>query len=75
MTMTESLSLAPATLAAFDGDLLRARIFTEKYALRTGDGSLRETTPADLWWRVATGMAGVEAPASSRHGRRAFSGC
>ena len=61
--MAESLSLAPATLAAFAEDLLRARIFTEKYALRTDDGSPGERTPADLWRRVATGIARVEAPA------------
>lgn len=66
MTMTESFSLAPATLAAFDGDLLRARIFTEKYALRTDDGVPCETTPAELWRRVATGIASVEAPAQQQ---------
>ena len=74
MTMTESLSRAPATLAAFDGDLLRARIFTEKYTLRTTDPRVRARL------RIS-GSASRPAlpvskrPHSSRHGRRAFCGC
>jgi ribonucleoside-diphosphate reductase alpha chain len=63
MTMTMSLPIAPTTLAAFAGDALRARIFTEKYALRSGEGAACEITPEDLWRRVATGIASVEAPA------------
>jgi hypothetical protein len=63
MTMAESLSLAPATLAVVDGDLLRAPIFTEHYALPPDDGFPCETTPADRWRHIATGIARVDAPA------------
>jgi ribonucleoside-diphosphate reductase alpha chain len=48
------------TLAFFKGDELRARVFLEKYALRDADGQISETTPLQMWRRVAHEMAGVE---------------
>ena len=45
--MIEKISniLPSETLAAFDNDSLRARIFYEKYALRNGENEPVETTP------------------------------
>src|SRR5437867_13038035 len=51
----------PETLAAFARDVLRARIFFEKYALRGADGSVLEHTPQQMWRRVARELAAVEA--------------
>ena len=65
--MPESeVALPPETLASFDNDVFRARIFHEKYALRDAEGTLREQTPAALWRRVAQGIAAVEAPAQQQ---------
>lgn len=52
--------IPPETLAWFGGDELRARIFYEKYALRNEQGQASETTPAQMWGRVAQGLAAVE---------------
>ena len=38
-------TLPPETLAAFDNDSLRARIFYEKYALRNSENEPVETNP------------------------------
>ncbi len=54
--------LPPETLAAFNGDELRARIFHDKYALRDGDGRVVERTPDQMWRRIARELASVEAP-------------
>jgi ribonucleoside-diphosphate reductase alpha chain len=59
MTVTAA-DLHPETLRAFDGDELRARVFAEKYALRDSSGQLLETTPEQMWDRVARGIASVE---------------
>jgi ribonucleoside-diphosphate reductase alpha chain len=59
MTVTAA-DLHPETLRAFDGDELRARVFAEKYALRDTAGRLFETTPEQMWDRVATEIASVE---------------
>src|ERR1700688_3624661 len=48
------------TLEAFGGDELRARVFYEKYALRDESGKQVETTPKQLWRRVARELATVE---------------
>ncbi len=57
--------LRPETLRAFGNDAFRARIFHEKYALRDADGMLLEHLPAQMWQRVAQGIAAVEAPEQS----------
>ena len=59
-------SLHPDTLRAFGNDAFRARIFHEKYALRDADGTVREYLPAQMWQRVAQGVAAVEAPQHQR---------
>ena len=48
------------TLAAFDNDLLRARIFYEKYALQNEQNETPEKTPEEMWRRIARGLASVE---------------
>ena len=52
--------LPAETLAAFQGDLLRASIFYEKYALRDPEGRVQETRPEQMWARVARELASVE---------------
>lgn len=52
--------IPPETLAAFGGDELRARIFYEKYAARNSDNIAIETTPAQMWSRIAREIASVE---------------
>jgi ribonucleoside-diphosphate reductase alpha chain len=52
------VTLLPSeTLAAFDNDSLRARIFYEKYALRSEENEILEKTPQEMWRRVARGLA------------------
>jgi ribonucleoside-diphosphate reductase alpha chain len=53
-------TLPPETLAAFNGDLLRASIFYEKYALRDPEDRVQETRPEQMWARVARELASVE---------------
>lgn len=48
------------TLEFFGGDELRARVFLEKYALRSDSGELLELTPREMWRRVAREIASVE---------------
>jgi len=55
--------LPPETLAYFQGDELRARVFHDKYALRDREGRVLERTPPEMWRRIARELAGVEAPA------------
>ncbi|MDQ7829864.1 MAG: adenosylcobalamin-dependent ribonucleoside-diphosphate reductase [Armatimonadota bacterium] len=55
--------LPPETLAYFQGDELRARVFYDKYALRDREGRVLERTPPEMWRRIARELAGVEAPA------------
>lgn len=56
------LALSPETLAAFDNDSLRARIFYEKYALRNNQNEPLEKVPQQMWKRLAEGLASVERP-------------
>jgi ribonucleoside-diphosphate reductase alpha chain len=56
----ESFSIPKKTLDAFDDDELRARVFFEKYALRDTDGVPMETTPDQMWRRVANEIASTE---------------
>ncbi len=64
--MEQQLQKAPEvvlpkeTLEAFGGDELRSRVFYEKYALRDESGKQVETTPKQLWRRVARELASVE---------------
>ncbi|HYM92332.1 MAG TPA: adenosylcobalamin-dependent ribonucleoside-diphosphate reductase [bacterium] len=63
----------PETLAAFDGDELRARVFWEKYALRGQDGTPVEPTPDRMWDRLAHELAAVEPEQGQReHWQREF---
>jgi ribonucleoside-diphosphate reductase alpha chain len=55
-------TLPPETLAAFDNDPLRARIFYEKYALRNGENEPVEKLPEQMWKRLAGALASVEKP-------------
>lgn len=57
---TMTTDIPPETLAAFGGDELRARVFWEKYALRSPSGEPLETTPEQMWDRVAREIASVE---------------
>lgn len=50
------------TLAAFDNDSLRARVFYEKYALRSGENNPVETHPRQMWQRLARELAQIETP-------------
>ncbi len=52
--------LPQETLAAFEGDELRARIFYDKYAMRDEAGRVVERTPEEMWRRVAREIASVE---------------
>src|SRR5688572_5001085 len=55
-------TLPPETLAAFDNDSLRARIFYEKYALRNLENISVETHPHQMWERLARELAQIETP-------------
>ncbi len=57
-----STDLPPETLAYFQGDDLRARVFYDKYALRDPDGRVLERIPPEMWRRIARELASVEAP-------------
>lgn len=52
--------LPQATLKAFGGDTLRARVFREKYGLRDKENNIVEEVPAQMWNRLAEEMASVE---------------
>jgi ribonucleoside-diphosphate reductase alpha chain len=64
--------LPPETLAAFDNDSLRARIFYEKYALRNSENESVETNPGHMWERLARVMASVERPETREKWERNF---
>ena len=55
-------TLPSETLAAFDNDSLRARIFYEKYALRNPENIPVETHPRQMWDRLAREIAQIETP-------------
>jgi len=65
-------SLPPETLAAFDNDSLRARIFYEKYALRNDEKNCLETRPDLMWRRLARVIASVERPERREEWERNF---
>jgi ribonucleoside-diphosphate reductase alpha chain len=58
--------LPQETLEFFAGDELRARVFSDKYALRDRDGLILERTPVAMWQRIARGLAGVERAEAAR---------
>src|SRR5574341_1164552 len=64
--------LPPETLQAFGNDAFRARIFHEKYALRDATGRVLEHLPAQMWRRVAQGIAAVEAPEQQQEWEEKF---
>jgi len=45
----------------FDG--IREKVFLDRYALKDKEGKLIEHKPAEMWKRVATGIAQAEKPA------------
>ena len=51
--------LLQETLDYFGGDDLRAHVFHDKYALRDLDGTVLETTPPQMWRRIARELASV----------------
>jgi len=55
-----STDLSQETLDYFRGDDLRARVFHDKYALRTPEGEVLERTPEQMWRRIARELASVE---------------
>jgi ribonucleoside-diphosphate reductase alpha chain len=65
---TVAIPLPPETLAAFEGDELRARIFWEKYSLRDPAGTPTELTPGQMWDRLSRELAGTE-PDEERRAR------
>ncbi len=60
------------TLAVFQNDGLRARIFYEKYALRSEEDEILERTPKEMWKRVARGLASVEQEEKRKEWERNF---
>jgi ribonucleoside-diphosphate reductase alpha chain len=67
-------TLPAETLAAFDSDSLRARIFFEKYALRNGENEPVEKLPEQMWKRLAAALASVEKPEKRAQWERNFLG-
>jgi ribonucleoside-diphosphate reductase alpha chain len=64
--MRPTSNLPQETLDYFAGDDLRARVFHDKYALRDLDGTVLETTPPQMWRRIAHELASVEATPEKR---------
>ncbi len=65
-------TLPSETLAAFDNDPLRARIFYEKYALRNRENEPVETVPDQTWRRLARVLASAERPEKREEWERNF---
>ena len=65
-------TLPSETLAAFDNDPLRARIFYEKYALRNNENEPVEKLPEQMWKRLARALASVERPEKREEWERNF---
>ena len=65
-------TLPSETLAAFDNDCLRARIFYEKYALRNPENIPVETHPRQMWDRLAREIAQIETPDARDEWERNF---
>ncbi len=72
LKQTTPSDLHPETLAAFEGDELRARVFHDKYALRDMDGRVVERTPDQMWRRIASELASVEVPERREEWRANF---
>ena len=58
--MIDNSAIPKKTMDFFDDDQLRARVFTDKYALRDKDGKMLEKTPPQMWKRVAKEIARVD---------------
>jgi len=69
---TKPAKLPKETLAVFHNDGLRARIFYEKYALRSEEDEILERTPEEMWKRVARGLASVEKEERRKEWERNF---
>jgi ribonucleoside-diphosphate reductase alpha chain len=69
---TKPAQLPEETLAVFQNDGLRARIFYEKYALRSEENKILEKTPEEMWKRVARGLASVEMEEKRKEWERNF---
>ena len=52
--------LTEETKEFFQGDILRSRVFLDKYALRNRNSWVVEKTPLEMWRRVARELATVE---------------
>ena len=73
MVVEKIPNMLPAeTLAAYDNDSLRARIFYEKYALRNGENEPVEKLPEQMWKRLAGTLASVETPEKRAEWERNF---
>lgn len=64
--MKNTIDISKDTLEWFEGDELRARVFSEKYALRDYNGNIIEKTPPEMWRRVAKAIASVEVTEEKR---------
>ena len=69
---TTATELPRETLAAFQNDGLRARIFYEKYALRRDENEILEKTPEEMWKRVAQELAAVESQGKREEREKKF---
>src|SRR3989454_1906527 len=65
-TTRPTSALSQETLDYFGGDDLRAHVFFDKYALRDPEGRVLETTPPQMWRRIASELASVEATPEKR---------
>jgi ribonucleoside-diphosphate reductase alpha chain len=65
-------TLPSETLAAFDNEPLRARIFHEKYALRNSEDEPVEKLPEQMWKRLARALASAERPEKREEWERNF---
>jgi ribonucleotide reductase alpha subunit len=54
------MDIPKETIDSFGGDELRARVFYEKYALRSETGKIVEKKPDEMWRRVAREIASPE---------------
>lgn len=69
---TKAAGLPPKTLAAFENDGLRARIFYDKYALPDTENWDIEITPEEMWQRVAHGLAALESEEKRKEWEKKF---
>ncbi len=69
---TKPARLPAETLASFENDGLRARIFYEKYALRNEQNEILEKTPQKMWGRIAGGLAALDKEERRKEWERNF---